>query len=143
METFDISIVEDVNSDFDRNENIFFRFGATNAVEDTRSVFTEDEDLEQDIDTESVVYDFARPVTAPSGSRSTGSKFALKFISSLESPRLSTASFPRRSTFMSVENTNYATLSMNSSSSIFSASSRRDQAFENLKKRFQAFATNP
>ena len=143
VETFDISIVEDVNSDFDRNENIFFRFGATNAVEDTRSVFTEDEDLEQDIDTESVVYDFARPVTAPSGSRSTGSKFALKFISSLESPRLSTASFPRRSTFMSVENTNYATLSMNSSSSIFSASSRRDQAFENLKKRFQAFATNP
>ena len=143
VETFDISIVEDVNSDFDRNENIFFRFGATNAVEDTRSVFTEDEDSEQDIDTESVVYDFARPVTAPSGFRSTGSKFALKFISSLESPRLSTASFPRRSTFMSVENTNYATLSMNSSSSIFSASSRRDQAFENLKKRFQAFATNP
>ena len=143
VETFDISIVEDVNSDIDRNENIFLRFGATNAVEDTRSVFTEDEDLEQDIDTESVIYDFARPVTAPSGSRSTGSKFALKFISSLESPRLSTASFPRRSTFMSVENTNYATLSMNSSSSIFSASSRRDQAFENLKKRFQAFATNP
>ena len=143
VETFDISIVEDVNSDIDRNENIFLRFGATNAVEDTRSVFTEDEDSEQDIDTESVVYDFARPVTAPSGFRSTGSKFALKFISSLESPRLSTASFPRRSTFMSVENTNYATLSMNSSSSIFSASSRRDQAFENLKKRFQAFATNP
>ena len=143
VETFDISIVEDVDSDFDRNENIFLRFGATNAVEDTRSVFTEDEDLEQDIDTESVVYDFARPVTAPSGSRSTGSKFALNFISSLESPRLSTTSFPRRSTFMSVKNTNYATLSMNSSSSIFSASSRRDQAFENLKKRFQAFATNP
>ncbi len=112
--------------------------------EDMVSAITSEDEFEEDIDTQSVVYDFARPGTAPAASRTLASMFSEHFQVQKEgevSPRLATANKPQRGNMRGVRNSNNSNLTK-STRSLASASSRREQALENLKKRFQEFTTN-
>jgi chromosome segregation ATPase len=123
----------------DTGENNVHVIEEINAIKDdlsdSREEF-EDSDEDEDFDTASVVYDFARPGTAPARSQSISSKYARRFITSRQSPHASNTNSSRRKPLATMEDM----MNMDNRS-ILSASSRRDEAFENLRRRFQAFTT--